>query len=61
MDHPSVSDVFFENAWHMYDASLINYFVKDDGTTASSAVLSANTNQAKTARAILVRENNEIT
>ena len=31
----SVPEVFYDNAWHMYDASLINYFPKPEGGVAS--------------------------
>ena len=31
----SVPEVFYDNAWHMFDASLVNYFPKPDGKIAS--------------------------
>jgi hypothetical protein len=31
----SVPEVFYENAWHMLDTSLVNYFPKPDGQIAS--------------------------
>lgn len=31
----SVPEVFYGNAWHMVDASLVNYFPKPDGSVAS--------------------------
>jgi len=31
----NVAEVFFDGGWHMLDASLINYFRKDDGKIAS--------------------------
>jgi hypothetical protein len=33
----SVPEVFYDDAWHMFDASLVNYFVKPDGKVASVA------------------------
>ena len=30
-----VSEVWFDGAWHLLDASLVNYFPKPDGTIAS--------------------------
>lgn len=37
----SVPEVFYNNGWHMFDASLINYFPKPDGSIASVAELVA--------------------
>ncbi len=37
----SVPDVFFDNAWHMLDTSLVNYFPKPDGQIASVAEIVA--------------------
>ena len=34
----SVPEVFWDGAWHMLDASLINYFPKADGTIAGGMV-----------------------
>ncbi|MBI3831897.1 MAG: hypothetical protein HY291_20410 [Planctomycetes bacterium] len=31
----SVPEVFYDNAWHLFDASLMNYFTKTDGKVAS--------------------------
>jgi hypothetical protein len=31
----SVCEVFYDNAWHLFDASLMNYFMKPDGQVAS--------------------------
>jgi hypothetical protein len=31
----SVPEVFYDNAWHLLDASLMNYFLKEDGKIAS--------------------------
>src|ERR1043165_5206941 len=31
----SVPEVFYDDAWHLFDASLINYFPKADGKVAS--------------------------
>jgi hypothetical protein len=33
--HHSVPEVYWDGAWHLLDASLINYFPKKDGTIAS--------------------------
>jgi hypothetical protein len=33
--HHSVPEVYWDDAWHLLDASLINYFPKKDGTIAS--------------------------
>lgn len=37
----SVPEVFYENAWHMLDTSLVNYFPKPDGQIASVAEIAA--------------------
>ncbi|MBA3708922.1 MAG: hypothetical protein H0W83_08915 [Planctomycetes bacterium] len=31
----SVPEIFYDDAWHLFDASLMNYFVKPDGKVAS--------------------------
>ena len=31
----SVPEVFYDDAWHLFDASLMNYFLKEDGKVAS--------------------------
>jgi len=41
----SVSEVFWDGAWHLLDASLINYFKKPDGKVASVEELIAATNE----------------
>lgn len=35
LNRHSVPEVFYDGAWHMLDASLMNYFLKDDGVLAS--------------------------
>ncbi|MFB3890773.1 MAG: hypothetical protein ACE15C_01990 [Phycisphaerae bacterium] len=37
----TVAEVFYDGAWHMYDASYINYFPKADGAVASVAEIIA--------------------
>ncbi|MGA2031616.1 MAG: hypothetical protein ABSG68_05130 [Thermoguttaceae bacterium] len=37
----SVPEVYYDNSWHMFDASLVNYFPKADGRVASVAEIVA--------------------
>jgi hypothetical protein len=37
----SVPEVFFDGSWHMFDASLVNYFPRPDGKAASVAEIVA--------------------
>ena len=37
----SLPEVFYDNSWHMFDASLVNYFPKADGKAASVAEIVA--------------------
>jgi hypothetical protein len=32
----TISEVFYDNAWHMIDGSLMNYFRRPDGVIASA-------------------------
>jgi hypothetical protein len=34
INHHSVNEFFYDNAWHHFDSSVIDYFLKDDGTVA---------------------------
>src|SRR5262249_12085780 len=34
LTHHSVSEVFYDRSWHMFDLSLMNFFVTDDGRIA---------------------------
>jgi hypothetical protein len=37
----TVAEIFYDDAWHMFDASYINYFPKDNGVVASVAEIMA--------------------
>src|ERR1051325_4812855 len=36
-----VAEIFYDDAWHMFDASYVNYFPKEDGKIASVAEIMA--------------------
>ncbi|MBA2481466.1 MAG: hypothetical protein H0V44_12450 [Planctomycetes bacterium] len=42
LNNHSVPEVFYNDAWHMLDASLVNYYVKDDKAIASVEEMTAN-------------------